>query len=171
MATSASGTFTAAGASALVTVYPGQFVDLTLSGTYAGLKVVVERGTSLNVWDKVNEYAVDTTATLYANDINEPTNYRLRALVTDPEEEEDEITYTLTARAMTISETKDRFGNTVATVGDDRIAIELPLELPVYTVATQPDATEFAGCIAYFSDGDAGSACIAVSLGSAIAAE
>lgn len=39
-----------------------------------------------------------------------------------------------------------------------------PLQLPTFTVATEPAATP-AGQLAYFSDGDAGDPCVAVSDG------
>lgn len=39
------------------------------------------------------------------------------------------------------------------------------LQLQVFTVATAPDATKYTGCLAYFSDGNAGAGGLAFSNG------
>jgi hypothetical protein len=50
-------------------------------------------------------------------------------------------------------------------VREDIVSPTEPKQLPIFTVATAPTASEWTGAMAYFSNGDAGSAGVAFSDG------
>lgn len=144
MASKVTGQFTEAGASGFIDVVPGDYITVDVSGTYAGLKVVLERTKNGGIaFNTIAEYAADKSITFQANDITEPHYYRLRAEVTDPDKTDDEINYTLSVPVVTIGDL---------------------LALDAVAVADLPPAT-VAGVIVYCLDGDDGAPCLAVSDG------